>query len=58
MRLRIEKIQAGVATACRKAIPVISVDCKAEMTVVGVWMLVEFSEVGLTQSEHLLVAML
>ena len=54
MRLRIERVQGGVAVACRKAIRSIEV---LVAVVVGVRMLVEFSEVGLTQSEHFLVAM-
>ena len=52
MRLRIERVQGGVAVPCRKAIRSIEV---LVAVVVGVRMLVEFSEVGLTQSEHLSV---
>ena len=52
MRLRIERAQGGVAAACRKAILFIEV---LVAVVVGVRMLVEASEVGLTQSEHVLV---
>ena len=54
MRLRIERVQEGVALACRKAILFIEV---LVAVVVVVRMLVEASEVRLTQSEHFLVAM-
>jgi hydrogenase maturation factor HypF (carbamoyltransferase family) len=50
MRLRIERVQGGVAVDCRNATALIEyVVVPAE----AVMMLVEFSEVGLTQSEHL-----
>jgi len=55
MRLRIERAQGGVALDCRKAIRSIEV---LVAVVVGVRMLREASEVGLTQSEHFLVAMM
>jgi hypothetical protein len=55
MRVRIERVQGGVAVPCRKAIRSIEV---LVAVVVGVRMLVEASEVGLTQSEHFLVAMM
>jgi hypothetical protein len=54
MRLRTERVQGGVALDCRKAIRSIEV----LVAVVGVRMLVEACEVGLTQSEHFLVAMM
>ena len=50
MRLRIERIQEGVALACRNAIRSIEVSAATWSVVI---MLVEFSEVGLTQTEHL-----
>ena len=52
MRFRIERVQGGVAVACRKAIRSIEV---LVAVVLGVIMLVE---VELTQSEHFLVAMM
>jgi len=52
MRLRIERVQDGVALACRKAIALTVVVAAA---VPDDRMLVEASEVGLTQSEHLSV---
>jgi len=52
MRLRIERVQDGVALACRKAIALTVVVAAA---VPDDRMLVETSEVGLTQSEHLSV---
>jgi hypothetical protein len=52
MRLRIERVQGGVALACRKAIPLIAYEVVAAA---AVRMLVEACEVGLTQSEHLSV---
>jgi hypothetical protein len=54
MRLRIERVQEGVALACRKAIRSIEI----LVATPDDRMLVEFSEVGLTQSEHLLVAIM
>jgi hypothetical protein len=50
MRLRIERVQGGVAVACRKAIPLIAY---VVVAAAAVRMRVEASEVGLTQSEHL-----
>ena len=50
--MRIERVQGGVAVACRKAIALIVVVAAA---VPDDRMLVEASEVGLTQSEHLSV---
>jgi len=50
IRLRIERVQDGVAPSCRKAIRSIEVLLSA---LLGVRMLVVVSEVGLTQSEHL-----
>ena len=52
MRLRIERVQEGVALDCRKATALIVCVRVAAAAVV---MLGEFSEVGLTQSEHLSV---
>jgi hypothetical protein len=49
MRLRIERVQGGVAVACRKAIPLIAY---VVVAAAAVRMRVEASEVGLTQSEH------
>jgi hypothetical protein len=48
--LRIERVQDGVAAACRNATALIVVVAAA---VPDDRMLVEASEVGLTQSEHL-----
>jgi hypothetical protein len=50
MRLRTERVQGGVAFACRKATALIVVSAA---TALAVMMRVEFSEVGFTQSEHL-----
>jgi hypothetical protein len=50
MRLRIERVQGGAAVDCRKATALIEV---IEVAAAAVRMLVEVSEVGLTQSEHL-----
>ena len=50
MRLRIERVQGGVAGACRKAIPLTVVEAEAAR---ADRMLGEASEVGLTQSVHL-----
>ena len=55
MRLRTERVQGGVALACRKATALIAY---VVVAAAAVRMLVEFSEVGLTQSEHFLVAMM
>jgi hypothetical protein len=52
MRLRIEKVQGGVALDCRKATALI---VYVVVAAAAVRMLVEASEVGLTQSEHLSV---
>jgi hypothetical protein len=52
--LRIERVQGGIGVACRKAIRSIEV----LVATPDDRMLVEASEVGLTQSEHLLVAMM
>ena len=52
MRLRIERVQGGVAAACRNATALTVV---AAAAVPDVRMLVEASEAGLTQSEHLSV---
>ena len=52
MRLRIEKAQGGVAVDCRNATALI---VYVVVAAAAVRMLVEFSEVGLTQSEHLSV---
>ena len=52
MRLRIERIQGGVAPDCRKAIPL---GAYVVVAAAAVRMRVEASEVGLTQSEHLSV---
>ena len=49
MRLRIERAQGGVAAACRKAILFIDEVPPEAVSKLGV------SEVGLTQSEHVLV---
>jgi hypothetical protein len=54
MRLRIERVQGGVAVACRNAIRLIEV----LVATPDDRMRVEASEVGLTQSEHFLVAMM
>ena len=51
-RLRIERVQGGVALACRKAIPLTVVVAEAAS---ADRMLGEATEVGLTQSEHLSV---
>ena len=50
MRLRIERVQDGVALACRKAIALIEY---VVVAAAAVRMRVEASEVVLTQSEHL-----
>ena len=55
MRLRTERVQGGVALACRNATALIVVSAA---TVPDVMMRVEASEVGLTQSEHLSVVVL
>jgi len=52
--LRIERVQGGVGLACRNAIRSIEI----LVATPDDRMLVEFSEVGLTQSEHFLVAMM
>eukprot|EP00900_Chrysochromulina_parva_P015980 jgi/Chrpa1/24383/Chrysochromulina_OHIO_Genome00023676-RA len=54
MRLRIERVQGGVALACRNATALIVVSAA---TVFTVMMRVEASEVGLTQTEHLRIAL-
>ena len=54
MRLRIERVQGGVALACRNATALIVVSAA---TVFDVMMRVEASEVGLTQTEHLRIAL-
>ena len=55
-RLRIERVQGGVALACRKATALI---VGSPVTPPAfVMMRVEASEVGLTQSEHLSVVVL
>ena len=51
MRLRILRFQDGVALSCRNAIALIVVSAATA----PVMRLVEASEVGLTQSEHLSV---
>jgi hypothetical protein len=48
--LRIERVQDGVALACRKATALIVCE---RVVAAAVRMLVEYSEAGLTQSEHL-----
>jgi len=50
MRLRIERVQGGVALDCRKATALIVVSAARGLAVM---MRVEASDVGLTQSEHL-----
>ena len=50
MRLRIERAQGGVEFVCRNATALIVVSAA---TVPAVMIRVEFSEVGLTQTEHL-----
>ena len=52
-RLRIERVQGGVALACRKATALIV--GSPVIAPAFVMMRVEASEVGLTQSEHLSV---
>ena len=52
MRLRIERVQGGVALACRNATALIVV---VAVAVPDDRMLEELSEVGLTQREHLSV---
>jgi hypothetical protein len=54
MRLRIERAQEGDALSCRKQNALIVY----VLAVAAVVMLVEISEVGLTQSEHFLVVKL
>ena len=54
MRLRIEMAQGGVEFVCRKATALIVVSAA---TVFDVMMRVEASEVGLTQTEHLRIAL-
>ena len=54
-RLRIERVQGGVTLGCRKATALIVVGTASALLVI---MFVEASEVGLTQSEHLLVVVL
>ena len=54
-RLRIERVQGGVALACRKASALI---VGSPATAPVVMMRVEASEEGLTQSEHLSVVVL
>jgi len=55
MRLRIERVQGGVALDCRNAMPL---TVPTAVYVPDDRMLVEASEVGLTQSEHLSVTVL
>jgi hypothetical protein len=52
MRLRIERVQGGVAVPCRKATALI---VYVGFAAAAVRMLVEACEVGLTQSAHLSV---
>ena len=52
MRLRTERVQGGVALACRKATALIAY---VVVAAAAVRMLVEACEVGLTQSAHLSV---
>ena len=54
MRLRIEMAQGGVEFVCRNATALIVVSAATELTVM---MRVEASEVGLTQTEHLRIAL-
>ena len=56
MRLLIERVQGGVAVACRKTI-FLTVVLPLE-AVPEDMMLVDVSEVELTQSEHFFVAMM
>ena len=50
MRLRIERVQGGVEFVCRKATALIGTAVEPATDVI----FVEASEVGLTQSEHIL----
>ena len=54
MRLRIERVQGGVALACRNATALIVVSAASGLVSM---MRVEASEVGLTQTEHLRITL-